>query len=71
MKPRTPSRTSVVNDPTDVTKITQGNVGDPVTATDSNTIDLLTYTLSGPDMALFKITSDDGTDDTCEVARSR
>ena len=27
-------------------------------ATDSNMNDLLTYTLSGPDMALFEITND-------------
>ena len=40
----------------------QGNVGDPVMATDPNTSDLLTYTLSGSDAALFKITSDTGTD---------
>ena len=40
-----------------------GNVGIPVLATDPNGSDLLTYTLSGPDMALFKIKSDDSTDD--------
>ena len=41
---------------------TQGNVGDRVMATDPNPSDLLTYTLSGPDMALFKITNDTGAD---------
>ena len=38
---------------------TRGDVGDPVMATDPNDSDLLTYTLSGPDMALFKIKSDE------------
>ena len=37
---------------------TQGNVGDQVMATDPNTSDLLTYTLSGDDAVLFKIESD-------------
>ena len=46
---------------------TQGNVDIPVLATDSNDSDLLTYTLSGPDRALFKIKSDTGaTDDATE-----
>ena len=45
-----------------INEATQGNVGDdPVMATDPNDSDLLTYTLSGPDSALFKIKSDDGT----------
>ena len=42
----------------DVDESTQGDVGGPVMAKDPNTGDLLTYTLSGPDRALFKITSD-------------
>ena len=48
---------------TDDEELTQGNVGDPVMATDPNTSDLLTYTLGGPDAHLFKITDDtiDGT----------
>ena len=41
-------------------QMTQGNVGTTVAATDPNTDDLLTYTLSGSDAALFKITSDTG-----------
>ena len=39
---------------------TRGNVGIQVLATDPNDSDLLTYTLRGPDRALFKITSDTG-----------
>ena len=38
----------------------QGDVGNQVMATDANTNDLLTYTLSGNDRALFEITSDTG-----------
>ena len=37
---------------------TQGNVGGPVMAEDLNGDDLLTYTLGGPDAALFEITDD-------------
>ena len=36
----------------------QGNVGAQVMATDPNPSDLLTYTLSGSDAALFSITQD-------------
>ena len=48
------------NDPdtNDIDESMQGNVGELVMATDPNTSDLLTYTLSGPDMALFEITND-------------
>ena len=35
----------------------QGDIDDRVLATDPNDSDLLTYTLSGPDRALFKITA--------------
>ena len=35
-----------------------GDVGDPVRATDAETAQLLTYSLSGPDMGSFSITSD-------------
>ena len=47
---------------TDWNETIQGDVGDPVMATDPNTDDLLTYTLSGPDAALFSIKHDTGTD---------
>ena len=46
-----------------------GNVGDPVMATDPNISDLLTYTLSGSDAALFKITHDTSTDPTAADGR--
>ena len=49
---------------TPIDETMQGNVGDRVMATDLNDSDLLTYNLSGPDMALFKITNDSGTADT-------
>ena len=45
----------------------QGNVDTPVMAEDLNGEDLLTYTLSGPDMALFKITSDTRTTDDATI----
>ena len=51
------------NTTTDINETMQGNVGTQVMATDPNPSDLLTYTLSGPDMALFKITNDTDADD--------
>ena len=48
---------NVVVNPDGSPPSTDNSNPDMVTATDSNTIDLLTYTLSGPDRALFKITS--------------
>ena len=47
---------------TDVDETMQGDVGAQVMATDPNTSDLLTYTLSGDDAVLFKIESDTGTE---------
>ena len=56
-------------DTNDINETMQGNVGDPVRATDPNPDDLLTYTLSGSDAALFKITSD--TDTAPDVVNGR
>ena len=55
-------------DATDIDETMQGDVGGPVMATDPNTSDLLTYTLGGPDAALFEIT-DDGTTDGTNITR--
>ena len=42
-------------------RLRRPTVGDPVTATDGDTADILTYTLSGPDAASFTIDQEDDT----------
>ena len=47
-------------DTDDIEESTQGNIGDPVAATDPNDDDNLTYTLGGTDAASFDIGRSDG-----------